>query len=168
MADFTSNQLLILTNAKVFCSSPMRPDPIIVSSSGENDSLFTRVEVNLLDSCFILVDNSLNPSYLLRWIKFLFKLMPVSTTPISWFAFLSIAQLKAKCRITLIENLCKFKISEFVYTFFSNRFHVWNLNSTFYEFTFFLRNDLLAPDNGIVYLWLEIDRLLFTDFSSLL
>ena len=95
MADFTSNQLLILTNAKVFCSSPMRPDPIIVSSSGENDSLFTRVEVNLLDSCFMFVDNCFNPGDFPRWIKILIP-YPVTLISLSYIALLTISQCDTK------------------------------------------------------------------------
>jgi hypothetical protein len=80
---------------KILSPATMRLNPIIISSSCRNNSLFSRVEVNLLDSCFMFVDNCFNPGDFPRWIKILIP-YPVTLISLSYIALLTISQCDTK------------------------------------------------------------------------
>ena len=107
--DFTSNQLLILSNLKDFFGSTDNLDNLITISHCDK-SFFTRVEVDLQDLC-ILDDFSLG--HLLCWVEgeTLIALFVCSCS-----ALLTIVEGEYKCFITIPLNLFNRHTSELFIT----------------------------------------------------
>lgn len=85
MINFTSNQLLMISNFKYFYSSTIDAD-IIINPSHCNKSFLIMEEVDLNYSVFTFIDNRLNFCDFLDWIKVMILYAELYSSPLACLA----------------------------------------------------------------------------------
>ena len=128
---FTSNQLFVFKNVKLFLSFTELFDRIIITSYLDKQ-LFVTVEVDSTDKVFILLNKYYYLGNLFVWVEAVTDFEVFS----SCFALLTIWKDEFEWKAIVPQNLSNSWISEFLQTLFGECLLAWKTNCTFHKLSY--------------------------------